>query len=130
MEKILTYNGRQVRFKSTAALPLRYKNQTGRDLLADLSAVLSCWRPGKGEDSGAFSKDVDLSLVYDIIWAMAKTADPELPPPLEWLDTFEDGLPAFAWFGELAGLMTASFGGTLKNPKAAATPSRRKASCV
>ena len=36
MEKILTIDGRQVRFKSTGAFLLRYKMQFGRDAIADV----------------------------------------------------------------------------------------------
>lgn len=116
MEKILTIDGRQVRFKSTAALPLRYKAQFGRDLMADASAVLKCWHPGKkAGEKGYFSDDLDLSIVYNVIWAMAKTASPDILPPLEWFDSFEAGLPIFDWFADLAELMLASFKGERKN---------------
>ena len=36
MEKILTIDGRQVKFKSTGAFLLRYKAQFGRDALQDI----------------------------------------------------------------------------------------------
>jgi hypothetical protein len=122
MEKILTIDGRQVRFKSTAALPLRYKAQFGRELLADASAVLKCWHPGQEESEpgkgdskpGYFSADLDISLVYNVIWALAKTADPSIKPPMEWFDDF-DALPIFDWFADLSDLMLESFKGTRKN---------------
>ena len=39
MEKILTIDGRQVKFKSTGAFLLRYKAQFGRDALQDMFAL-------------------------------------------------------------------------------------------
>lgn len=121
MEKILTIDGRQVRFKSTAALPLRYKAQFGRDLVSDFSAVQKSWHPTPtedgaedGADGGYFDDTADFELIYNVLWAMAKTADPSIKPPLEWFDEF-DGLPVFNWFAELGDLITASFAGTQKN---------------
>jgi hypothetical protein len=107
MEKILSYNGRDVRFKSTAALPLRYKAQFGRDLFEDLRKMM----PDNVEPE---ARKVDIEIICNAIWALAKNADPSIKPPMEWYDEFES-LPVFEWFTELWELMVASFGGTRKN---------------
>lgn len=36
MEKTILIDGKQVTFKSTAATPLRYKRQFGKDFFADI----------------------------------------------------------------------------------------------
>ena len=129
MEKILVYkkqeNGelveQQVRFKSTASLPVIYAEQFGRELFPDLDSIITSWHPGDKEKNtrGYFDDRANMSLVYKIVWALAKCADRTILPPIEWLDTFEDGLPIWEWFAELSDLMFASFTGATKTAPAA-----------
>jgi hypothetical protein len=87
MEKILTIDGRQVKFKSTGAFLLRYKAQFGRDALQDIFKLQNAI------DNNGQIKDIsalDLEVVYDLVWTLAKTADPNILPPLEWLDEFSE----------------------------------------
>lgn len=87
MEKILTIDGRQVRFKSTGAFLLRYKAQFGRDALQDIFKLQDA------VDSKNRIKNIDaldLEVFYNLVWTLAKTADPSIPPPLEWLDEFSE----------------------------------------
>lgn len=87
MEKILTIDGRQVKFKSTGAFLLRYKAQFGRDALQDIFRL-----QGAVDANGNIidASAVDLEIIYDLVWTLAKTADPEIPPPLDWLDEFSE----------------------------------------
>jgi len=87
MEKILTIDGRQVRFKSTGAFLLRYKAQFGRDALQDILKL-----QGAIDNKNQIKNiDVlDLEVFYNLVWTLAKTADPSIPPPLEWLDEFSE----------------------------------------
>ena len=87
MEKILTIDGRQVKFKSTGAFLLRYKAQFGRDALQDIFKLQDA------VDSKNRIKNIsalDLEVLYDLAWTLAKTADPNIPPPMEWLDEFSE----------------------------------------
>jgi len=87
MEKILNIDGRQVKFKSTGAFLLRYKAQFGRDALQDIFKL-----QGSLDEHGQIVNiDVlDLEVIYDLVWSLAKTADPNIPPPMEWLDGFSE----------------------------------------
>lgn len=88
MEKILTIDGRQVKFKSTGAFLLKYKAQFGRDALQDIFKLLNAVNIETHE-----IKDIsalDLEVFYNLVWTLAKTADHSLPPPMEWLDTFSE----------------------------------------
>lgn len=85
MEKILTIDGKQVHFRSTGAFLLRYKAQFGRDAMQDLFKLQQALSPdGQTVDVGA----LDLEVFYNLVWTLAKVADPTIPPPLEWLDSF------------------------------------------
>ena len=87
MEKILNIDGRQVKFKSTGAFLLRYKAQFGRDALQDIFKL-----QGSLDEQGQIANidTLNLEVIYDLVWVLAKTADPSIPPPLEWLDTFSE----------------------------------------
>ena len=88
MEKILTIDGRQVKFKSTGAFLLKYKSQFGRDALKDI------FRRQEAIDvENSKLKDIealDLEVFYNLVWTLAKTAEPNLPPPEDWLDSFSE----------------------------------------
>jgi hypothetical protein len=87
MEKILTIDGRQVKFKSTGAFLLKYKAQFGRDAIQDILRLQSAI-DNKGQIKNIDT--LDLEVFYNLIWTLAKTADPNIPPPMEWLDEFSE----------------------------------------
>lgn len=108
MEKILTIDGRQVKFKSTAAFLLRYKAQFRRDALRDVLAMQGV--VGADGEIGDLSS-LDMEVIFNLIWVLAKTADPSIPPPLEWLDTFGE-FPLNEIAPELIEMMISSLGST------------------
>lgn len=88
MEKILNIDGRNVKFKSTGAFLLRYKAQFKRDAIQDIFRLADAVDLETNE-----IKDIsalDLELFYNLVWVLAKTADPSIDPPIEWLDTFSE----------------------------------------
>ena len=88
MEKILIIDGREVKFKSSAAFLLRYKMQFQRDGLRDLMKLQDAidLETKQLKDTDKF----DLEVFYNMTWVLAKVANPEIPPPLQWLDTFSE----------------------------------------
>jgi hypothetical protein len=113
MEKILTIDGRQVKFKSTGAFLLRYKAQFGRDALRDIFKLQDA------VDSKNRIKNIDaldLEVFYNLVWTLAKTADPSIPPPLEWLDTFGE-FPLAEIVPEVIDLIFSSLGTTVEPKK-------------
>lgn len=121
MEKIVKIDGRDVRLKSSAALPLRYKAQFGRDLFADMAKMEAV---GQKQDGKKKPKDtigldaIDTEVFFNVVWALAKCADPSIPPVIEWVETFEE-FPVFAIFEEAGELVTLSMGTSEKNAVAA-----------
>lgn len=110
MEKIVNIGGKDFKMKSTAANLLKYKAQFGRDLFEDVQKLQEAMKPDKTVD---FSK-IDLNVVYEMCWLLIKAADPELPPPLEWLDTL-DSFPLSEAAHEAITLYVESMGGKSKN---------------
>lgn len=108
MEKTLTIDGKQVRFKSTGATPLRYKTQFGTDFFADLMKMEKLSKiKNKKQPSYEDVKSLDMEVFYNICWVLAKTADKSIPEPLEWLDTFDE-FPLMEILPELQELISGS----------------------
>ena len=118
MEKTIYIDNRAVTFKSTGAFLLRYKAQFRRDALKDLvklEPILSKLQvkqdTGTQEEKDAAAIEVfdtlDLELFFNMAWVMAKTADPTIPEPMLWLDTFGE-FPVMDIFEELQDVLSAS----------------------
>lgn len=121
MEKILTIDGRQVRFKSTGAFLLRYKMQFNKDALQDIVKLQYAVR--ETEDENGNKKYVisnidylDFEVFYNLIWTLAKTADSTIPTPLEWLDEFDE-FPLMDILPELIDMIFNSVSATAKPKK-------------
>ena len=65
---------------------LRYKAQFQSDALQDIYKLIDTVDQDTGEIKDISS--LDLEVFYNLAWALAKTADPSIPTPMEWLDTF------------------------------------------
>lgn len=113
MEKIITIDGRPVQFKSTGAFLLRYKAQFGRDALADI------YKLQQAVDVKGQVKNIDaldLEIFYDLVWTLAKTADPTIPPPMEWLDEFSE-FPLMDIMPQLMDMIFSCLSSTAKSKK-------------
>lgn len=120
MEIKVEIDGREVGFKKSGGTMRRYKAQTGREWFADLDRIARMQRKAaemlkeakldelsktkkrskKAEAlntdqiyaiSGAVASSYDSDPFYDMLFCMAREADPTIPNTVdEWLDTFED----------------------------------------
>ena len=101
MEKTLTIDGKEIKFRSSGATPIRYKAQFGRDFLTDIYKLRDLEKiKNKKELTIKEMEKIDFDLFYNLTWALAKTADKTVPEPIEWLDKFET-FPVMEIFGEL-----------------------------
>lgn len=113
MEKTIEIDGKQVSFKSTAATPLRYKAQFGRDYFSEILKMEELKKIKKTKNQAETLAKIDFNTFYNIIWVLAKTADKKIPEPLEWLDTFEE-FPLFEIIPQIQDLIVASIKGKKK----------------
>ena len=83
MERTINIDGKDVKFKATAATIRVYRANFGRDLLMD-------FRKLEEERASGKSLSVDaLEIFENMAYTMAKQADPEIPATAdEWLDGF------------------------------------------
>ena len=92
MEKTLTIDNKQVTFKSSGAVPKRYKMQFGRDFFKDLigmGIVEKDYDKLSENEQLKMIQKIDFDIFYDIAWTLAKAADKEIGDPLTWLETFD-----------------------------------------
>ncbi|PKM67072.1 MAG: hypothetical protein CVU95_08280 [Firmicutes bacterium HGW-Firmicutes-2] len=87
MEKIITIDGRDIKFKSTGATLLRYKAQFRRDALQDIFKIEKAFNKETNEIE---IDKFDLEVFYNLIWTLAKTANNDIGDPITWLDTFSE----------------------------------------
>lgn len=113
MEKTITIDGQQIRFKSNGATPLRYKAQFGKDFLNEILKMSPAVSKKKKEFEVKDLEALDFEVFYNIAWVMAKTAEPTIPEPIEWLSTFDE-FPIGEIFPEMQDLITASLMTTKK----------------
>lgn len=90
MERTITIDGREVRFRSSAALPRLYRIKFRRDILADMRQLAAAISRETGE-GGSHIPPEALELFENIAYIMARHADPQGVPstPDEWLEGFE-----------------------------------------
>lgn len=83
MERTLTIDGKDVKFKSTAATIRQYRQYTGRDLFVDIQKLQ------KAVDTDGNMSVEALTIFEDIAFTMAKQGDPTIADTAdEWLDGF------------------------------------------
>ena len=88
LEKTVLVSGKEVRFRSSAAVPRLYRIKFKRDIFKDLSKLEASYK-GKTED-GAEIQIEDLEIFENVAYIMAWHADPTIPGTIEeWLDEFE-----------------------------------------
>lgn len=54
-------------------------------------------------------KKIDFEVIYDLVWLYAKTADPNLPDPITWLDGFEE-FPIYEIIPEINDMIQSTMG--------------------
>jgi len=106
MEKTIIIDGKKVIFKSNGATPLRYKAQFGKDYFQEILKLAPLQNIKKLSNKDLES--LDFEVFYNIAWIMAKTADPTIPEPMEWLEQFDE-FPMAQIIPELQDMLLASF---------------------
>ena len=88
LEKTIVVSGKEVRFRSSAAVPRLYRIKFKRDIFKDLSKLESSYK-GKTDDGEELQIE-DLEIFENVAYIMAWHADPTIPGTIEeWLDEFE-----------------------------------------
>lgn len=118
MEATVKIDGKDVRFKATAAVPLLYRRKFNRDLLRDLREVAEAMK-GKTATRSDFPLQT-LTTFEQMAYIMAKHAEPDTVPdsPEEWLDGFSI-MPVYAIFPVILDLWSGNMEGLEESKKKA-----------
>ena len=88
LEKTVLISGKEVRFRSSAAVPRLYRIKFKRDIFKDLSKLETSYK-GKTDDGEELQIE-DLEIFENVAYIMAWHADPTIPETIdEWLEQFE-----------------------------------------
>ena len=120
MEKVVVIDDQEVRLRATAAVPRLYRIKFGRDILRDVMALQkeygNAQKEGRGQD--AMLEHIDLGILENIAYIMAKHANPQDVPSdvEEWLKQFQP-LSLYKSFGEIIEFWTESMRGSVEPKK-------------
>lgn len=107
MEKTIFIDNKEIRLKSTAATPLRFKAQFGKDFFSEILKLGNLSKIKKNSIDYSIFNNTDFEVFYNIIWILAKTADNSIPEPITWLDRFDE-FPLFEILPQIQDLITSS----------------------
>lgn len=90
MEKTIIIDGREVKFRATAAIPRLYRLQFRRDIMQDMARLQREVRKAKSSKKRSIPPEV-LTIFENVAFLMAKHATPDMPEKTvaEWLDGFQ-----------------------------------------
>ena len=89
IQKTVTISGKEVTFKSSAAIPRLYRIKFGRDIFKDLGKLEKAYKDNAGNEASAMEIE-DLEIFENVAYIMALHADPTIPDTIDgWLDEFE-----------------------------------------
>ena len=132
MEKVITIDGKDVKLNNNGAWAMEYQDQFGKDILPvilplaasvaeALAAVLADTDGNvstKALAEAVQGRTMDIlapiyqtevvDLVYNVTWALAKNADPDIPEPKRWIRQF-DNFPLDVVVPEVYGMIMQGF---------------------
>lgn len=88
MDKTVTIDGKDIKFRATARTPRLYRVLIGRDMIQDMNKLMKAYERKKKNDDDL--DIIDLQIFEDVAYAMARHANPEMKEQTadEWLDGF------------------------------------------
>ena len=107
MEKVIEIDGKEVKFRATAAIPRLYRIKFGRDIMQDMKAIQQAIEKSeKGEEP---IPPKMLEVFENVSYLMAKHATPEMEEKTveDWLDKF-DTFSVYVVFPQLMELWRAN----------------------
>lgn len=114
METTVMIDGKEVKFRATAAVPRLYRIKFRRDMIQDMQAVDKAMK-GQSEESSSIPLEA-LEMFENMAYTMAKHADKDAVPdsPDEWLESFNTfsiyqifPIICYLWEGNMESLVEA-----------------------
>ena len=90
MEKTINIDDKPVRLRATASFLKIYNAQTGKDFIPTVMPIFDKMIDHSVSDAIHNIQGLQLIDVFNLVWALAKNADKDIPDPDTWLDQFEN----------------------------------------
>ncbi len=90
MEKTIIIDDKPVRLRATASFLKIYNAQTGKDFIPTIMPIFDKMIDNSVSDAIHSIQGFQLIDVFNLVWALAKNADKDIPDPDTWLDQFEN----------------------------------------
>lgn len=94
MRKTIEIDGKNVQLASHGATAIFYRKEFGSDFFADIISLAKGFGDaGKGERIELSDLDLetlDLTVIYQLTYIFAYCANKDIPPYIEWLESFEE----------------------------------------
>ena len=88
IEKTVTIDGRDWTFRSSALLPKKYREKTGRDLVVDMRKLREGYKDGMDTEA--------LEILERVAWVMLGYAGEDVgDDPDEWLENLDGAFSAY-----------------------------------
>ena len=88
-EKVIKVGDREVKFRSSAAVPRLYRIKFKRDIFRDIAKLEKNFAE-KGSEEMSLMEIDDLEIFENVAYIMAWHADPSIPGSIdEWLENYE-----------------------------------------
>lgn len=93
MDRTITIDGKDVKFRATARTPRLYRGIIGRDMIQDMNQLRKAYNKAvetKGSAEEVQLSMIDLEIFENAAYIMARHANPDIieQTPDEWLDGF------------------------------------------
>ena len=132
MEKTIVIDGKDVKLNNNGAWAMEYQDQFGKDILPVILPLVASVAEGIAAvlaDTGGKAGPKEIAeaiqgqtmeilapiyqtemvdLVYNVTWALAKNADPDIPEPKRWIRQF-DNFPLDVIVPEVYGMVMQGF---------------------
>ena len=132
MEKTIVIDGKDVKLNNNGAWAMEYQDQFGKDILPVLLPLVASIAEGIAAVLAETKDDLSakaiaeaiqgqtmdilapiyqtevVDLVYNVTWAMAKNANPDIPEPKRWIRQF-DNFPLDVIVPEVYGMLMQGF---------------------
>ncbi len=87
MLKVININGKDMELRSSAATPMIYKAQFHSDFFGD---VVKMGKVFDGISGDEMPDDIDMDVIYHIVWALAKNAHKDIGDVITYFAQFDE----------------------------------------
>lgn len=108
LEKVIKVGDTKIKMRASALIPRLYRVKFGRDMVVDLRRLQADMKEVREDETDEKCLDaIDLTIFENLMWIMAKHADPEVSSdPDEWLESLPGVFSVYEVLPEIEDLLS------------------------